>query len=226
MSNEKISALTDGTPVQVTDEIPVNRSGTNYRVYLGSAAASATTDFAAPGANTDITSILLNQTGLAIKGATSHALIIKPNETLSANRTVSVITGDANRSLTFTGDTILNQDVSTAGTPLFVSLKTAPVSSSTATAAFGTSLTLGTAIQNTTGYNLFVNIVFNVTVAASATLVMGVGSTSSPTTNTAADTFSTTGDFTLTAYVPNNYYLLVDKTGSLTSTNAIVAMPI
>jgi hypothetical protein len=59
---------------------------------------------AASGANTDITSVLLNQTGLVVKGGSSNALTIKPNETLSAGRTLNIITGDATRTLTFTGD--------------------------------------------------------------------------------------------------------------------------
>lgn len=59
---------------------------------------------AASGANTDITSVLLNQTGLVLKGATSTALTIKPNETLTSARTLNIITGDASRTLTFTGD--------------------------------------------------------------------------------------------------------------------------
>lgn len=64
----------------------------------------ATTGAAASGSNTDITSVLLNQTGLVVKGGSSNALTIKPNETLSVGRTLSVITGDSDRSLTLTGD--------------------------------------------------------------------------------------------------------------------------
>jgi hypothetical protein len=63
---------------------------------------------AASGANTDITSVLLNQTGLVIKGATSNALTIKPNETLSATRTLNIVTGDASRTLTFSGDATIS----------------------------------------------------------------------------------------------------------------------
>jgi hypothetical protein len=62
------------------------------------------TNGALSGANTDITSVLLNQTGLVVKGASSNALTIKPNETLSTGRTFSIVTGDASRSLTFTAD--------------------------------------------------------------------------------------------------------------------------
>ena len=55
---------------------------------------------AASGANTDITSVLLNQTGLVVKGASANALTLKPNETLSANRTLNIIVNDADRTLT------------------------------------------------------------------------------------------------------------------------------
>jgi Repeat of unknown function (DUF5907) len=45
------------------------------------------------------------QTAVSIKGATANALTIKPNETLTAGRTLNVITGDSTRTLTFTADT-------------------------------------------------------------------------------------------------------------------------
>lgn len=74
-------------------------SGTNTGDQtLGSLGAAAS------GANTDITSVLLNQTGLVVKGASSNALTIKPNETLSVGRTLNIVTGDASRTLTFTAD--------------------------------------------------------------------------------------------------------------------------
>jgi hypothetical protein len=63
---------------------------------------------AASGANTDITSVLLNQTGLVIKGVDANALTIKPNETLTAGRTLNIITGDASRTLTLGGNATLN----------------------------------------------------------------------------------------------------------------------
>jgi hypothetical protein len=56
------------------------------------------------GANTDITSVTLNQTGLNVKGASANTLTIKPNETLSAARTLNIVTNDANRSVTMGGD--------------------------------------------------------------------------------------------------------------------------
>jgi hypothetical protein len=46
MADTKISALTNGGAVQNTDQIPVSRSGVNFRVQVGTAAAAATGDFA------------------------------------------------------------------------------------------------------------------------------------------------------------------------------------
>ena len=41
MADQKISQLTDGNPAQSGDQIPVNRSGTNYRITAGSIASLA-----------------------------------------------------------------------------------------------------------------------------------------------------------------------------------------
>jgi hypothetical protein len=78
--------------------------GTSLRYARGDHVHPTDTTRAAAGANIDITSVLLNQTGLAVKGGSANALTIKPNETLSAARTLNIITGDASRTLTFTGD--------------------------------------------------------------------------------------------------------------------------
>lgn len=129
-----------------------------------------------------------------------------------------------NRTALFAAD--LSVNVAPSGTPTAGTIRTAPPSSNTVTTAFGTSVTFGTGKQNTTGYDILLNIVISVTVATTATIVFGVGSTSTPTTNTAISTFSITGDFTLSVYVPHNYYVLVDKTGTLTQTNTIVAMAV
>lgn len=56
------------------------------------------------GANTDITSVLLNQTGLVVKGGDANALTIKPNETFTAARTLNLILNNASRTLTITAD--------------------------------------------------------------------------------------------------------------------------
>jgi hypothetical protein len=94
----------------------------------------------------------------------------------------------------------------------------APVASSSATSTFG-SLVVGTALQNTANYAIHVNVCVVVTVAVGATIVMGVGSTNTPTTNTIIPSFSVAGTFTFSAIVPSKYYLLVNTTGSPTVTS-------
>jgi hypothetical protein len=103
--NGTVSAAPAWNTVSSTD-IDANVSATEFG-YLGGVTSDIQTQFgakAASGANTDITSVTLNQTGLNIKGATATALTIKPNETLTAARTFNIITGDADRTLSLAGN--------------------------------------------------------------------------------------------------------------------------
>lgn len=52
----------------------------------------------------------------------SHGVTFSIGSNLTANRTVSIVPGDANRTLTLTGNATINQDTSTAGSPSFVGL--------------------------------------------------------------------------------------------------------
>lgn len=59
------------------------------------------------GANTDITSVYLNNTGLKIKDTNaSDGLIIAPGSNLTADRTLTITTGDANRAINISGGDI------------------------------------------------------------------------------------------------------------------------
>jgi hypothetical protein len=117
--------------------------------------------------------------------------------------------------------------VAASGTPTAGTIKSAPPSSSSATTSFGTSLTAGTAAQNTNGYDILVNIVVVVASATGATIKLGVSSSSTPTTSTAVPSFSSAGTFSLSAYVPTSYYLLVATTGTISVTSiTTVAMAI
>lgn len=80
----------------------------------GTGASDATTarsnlSAAASGANTDITSVYLNNTGLKIKDTNaSHGLIIAPGSDITVDRTLTVTTGDADRTLTINASTTLS----------------------------------------------------------------------------------------------------------------------
>jgi len=95
-------------------EILLRYDSSNTRWELLNPAANRTAISAASsGANTDITSIYLNNTGLKIKDTNaSHGLSIVPGSDLSADRTLTITSGDADRSLGITA----NIDVSAAVT--------------------------------------------------------------------------------------------------------------
>lgn len=94
-------------------------------------------------------------------------------------------------------------------------LATAPPASSTATAGYG-SLAVGTALQNTLGYDILVNISLTASAAVGATIVLGVGPTNTPTTNAVTGSFSAALTQSFTAVVPAGYYCLVNTTGTIT----------
>lgn len=86
---------------------PLNAAN-NLSDVANAATSRSNISAAASGANTDITSVALDQTGLKIKGGSANKLNIKPNETLSAERVLSVVVNDANRSLTIAGDATIS----------------------------------------------------------------------------------------------------------------------
>lgn len=75
------------------------------------------------------TSILANgstfpNTGLHILDTNaSHDLIIAPGSDLTADRTLTVTTGDAARTVTISGDATISQDYSTTGNPQFATIE-------------------------------------------------------------------------------------------------------
>ena len=116
-------------------------------------------------------------------------------------------------------------DVNVTGLTNFSStITTVPSNSNTVTAAFVTTLTANTGAQNTTGYDLLCNISIAVSAATTATITLGVGAGSSPTANTAVASFSTAvlEIINLVAYVPNNFYLLYNTTGTITVSSVTV----
>lgn len=103
-----------------------------------------------------------------------------------------------------------NTHPSVAGT-----IATAPPSSHTVIAALG-QLTFGTAYQNTLSYDVWVTVTYQRITSAAGTITAGVGSTSTPTADTAEGSLaSLNGDNSLTYKVPAGYYLLLATTGSV-----------
>lgn len=92
-----------------------------------------------------------------------------------------------------------------------------PASSHAVIVAFG-SITLGTAKQNTSAYAIHVNINIVATAATAATIIMGVGSTNTPTTDTVWPSFTVAAasNYAMSALVPAGFYLLVNTTGTIT----------
>ena len=66
--------------------------------------------------NLTVGSISLNQSGLVIKGATSNALTIKPNETLSASRTLNLKINDVDRTIDLSGNLTVSSAATISGT--------------------------------------------------------------------------------------------------------------
>lgn len=84
------------------------------------------------GANTDLTSLYLDNTGLKIKDTNaSHGLTIAPGSDLTADRTLTLTTGDAARTLTISGNATVSQDYSTSGNPQFATIELGAASDTT-----------------------------------------------------------------------------------------------
>lgn len=121
--------------LNVLDGITSTTTELNYTDGVTSAIQTQLNAKAASGANTDITSVLLNQTGLVVKGADSNALTIKPNETLTAARTLNLVVGDAARTITLSGNPTLadwfDQSVKTTANPQFATIELGAASDTT-----------------------------------------------------------------------------------------------
>lgn len=105
---DAIDALFDAGPV-----LKVTKGGSGAATAAG---ARTNLGAAASGANTDITSVYLNNTGLKIKDTNAtHGLTIAPGSNITADRVLTVTTGDADRTLDISAGSVT---VSAAGAAL------------------------------------------------------------------------------------------------------------
>lgn len=81
------------------------------------------------------------------------------------------------------------------------------------------SLALGTAYQNTTGYDLLLHVYISVTAATTASILSGVGPTNTPSQQTVVTGFSVASAsiIPVTVYLPSNYYALISTGGTITA---------
>lgn len=95
-------------------EITVDTTAVTARVHDGSTVGGF--PLAHAGANTDITSVILDQTGLEVKGGSVNTLTIKPNETLGSDRTLNIVVNDADRTIDLSGNLTVSSAATISGT--------------------------------------------------------------------------------------------------------------
>lgn len=146
-------AITGGSITGITD-LAVADGGTG-----ASTASGARTNLvaAASGANTDITSIYLDNTGLKLKDTNaSHGLIIAPGTDLTADRTLTITTGDAARTLDISSGSVT---ITAAAASILDDASLNAIKATLNTAAF--SAIVGTTITNVTGTGTEYTVIFD-----------------------------------------------------------------
>lgn len=93
-------------------------------------------------------------------------------------------------------------------------------------ASSASTLALGTAYQNTLGYDILLAVNVNITVNAAGSVLLGVGPTSTPTQQTIESGITALGPLMIPIYLPNNYYALLSASGLTASIVGQIAMPV
>ncbi len=143
----------------------------------------------------------------------------KAGQTFFQNNCMYYVVGNRGTN-TFSSYYLPTSPIALSGT-MVASIATAPVSSHTATTAFGSSITYGTPIHNTTGYDLMVNISTAFT-GTGAVVKLGVGSSSTPTVDPLIPSVTGTYNMQFRAYVPSGYYLSLTNTGTFSGSNPTI----
>lgn len=104
-------------PASATDNALVRFDGTTGKLVQDSAITVADTTGVVTGA-------VFPNTGLKVQDTNaSHNLIIAPGSDLTADHTLTVTTGDADRTLTISGNSTVSQDYSSSGSPQFTGIE-------------------------------------------------------------------------------------------------------
>lgn len=141
MTISSVSGWDASTEANNTDlnDIPLGENltkGPHVNGLIRELMKQAKAGFALKGANTDITSVYLDNTGLKIKDTNaSHGLSIVPGSNITADRTLTLTTGDASRTITINGNPTLDdwfdQAVKQASSPTFAGVLTGAGSAGT-----------------------------------------------------------------------------------------------
>lgn len=141
-------------PASATDNAIALFDGTTGKVIQNSAVTMNETTGVTTG-------MVFPNTGLNVQDTNaSHNLGIVPGSNITANRTLTLTTGDANRTVTISGDATISQDYSTSGNPQFATIELGHASANTLSASGGAlsiegvEVTTNTAAQTLTNKTL------------------------------------------------------------------------
>lgn len=223
-ANSDITSLTGlngviQAPTQINDAngnkvvtFGASASAVNYLEIANGASGSGAT-LSAKGTDTNVQLSLVAQgTGLVAlyTTATSNQIDFVTGTGYNHQSTFNFPNSANNRLYTFQdANGTLCMDTSSSG-----SLTTAPPVSASST------LAVGTAYQNTLGYDIVLTVYLSVTAATTASILLGVGTTTTPTQQTIVSSLTTASTLIVpvTIYLPNNYYAKLSTSGTITQT--------
>lgn len=192
--------------------IAANASAVNY-IAISNVPTGNSPVIAAGGSDTNI-SLSINAQGTGIfeflSAATTNQILYNTGTTYQHNTYFNFADTAQTRTVTFQDATgTLCQDNSGSG-----SITTAPPASAAAT------LALGSAYQNTAGYDVVVTVYLAVSAATTASILSGVGPTNTPTQQTIVSglTLAALNVISVTLYIPAGYYALLSTSGTITAT--------
>lgn len=169
---------------------------------------------------------------LTLIGTSINEAITGPSPNFSGNGTINIysvypigttVFNFGSNTVVYKNNYVANAIANSVTTPTF---KTSPQASAAST------LALGTAYQNTLGYDVLVTVYIDISNTTNANFLLGVGPTSTPTQQNILTNYNITPNsthlvFPVPIYLPNNYYALLSTSGTVTATIiGQLAMPI